>query len=167
MPRKLSLIALAFCLVLAACSDNADVQPERRFISMKLDGKVMLSEQRSAALYLPGDLTDSDPDNDRAEMLVSGYSYARDAINIHLLSDGPTLTPGVYTGVNVAMAMEMNADLDWIEANEGVGDLVVKIHQVQDSVVIGEFSGNLVSIFDGSVKSVRDGYFKMIYRKVQ
>lgn len=167
MPKKLSLLGVAvFALLLAACKDNKDVQPQRKFISFKMDSAVVLSEQVNRALYSPGDLTDADPSNDHSEMLITGYSYKRDVINIRITSPNPQITPGVYhnTTFGTEMIMEMNPTLELIGADQNFGDLTITIHQLKDSVVVGEFSGTLVSMDDGSLKQINDGYFKVIYR---
>lgn len=167
MPKKLILLGVAaFALLLAACKDDTDVTPQRKFISFKMDNKVMLSEQVHRAFYSPGDLTDADPGNDHSEMLITGYSYNRDVINIRITSMDPEIRPGVYTNVapGTEMIMEMNPSLELIGADYNFGDLKVTVHQLKDSVVTGEFSGTLVSMDDGSLKTITDGYFKVIYR---
>lgn len=167
MPKKLTLLVVAaFALFLAACKDDTDVTPQRRFISFKMDNKVVLSEQIHRAFYSPGDLTDADPGNDHSEMLITGYSYERDVINIRITSLSPQITPGVYrnTSPGTEMIMEMNPSLELVGADYNYGDLTVTVHQLQDSVVVGEFSGTLVSMDDGSLKTIKDGYFKVIYR---
>lgn len=168
MPGKLSLMAvICSTMLLAACSTNPEVEPKRKFISFKLDDKVMLSEQRHSAYYTPGDLTDSDPANDYSELLVAGYSYDQDVVNLRVISDEPQIRAGVYTNAlgGTAMIMEMKGTQELMVADEAYGNIVVIIHQIQDSVAIGQFSGNLVSLNDGSIKTVKDGYFKVIYKK--
>lgn len=167
MPKKLTLLGIAaFALLLAACKDDTDVTPQRKFISFKMDNAVVLSEQVHRAFYSPGDLTDADPDNDHSEMLITGYTYNRDAINIRITSPLPQLTPGVYTNATYGteMIMEMNPSLELIGADYNFGDLTITIHDMKDSTVVGQFNGTLVSMADGSLKTVTDGYFKVIYR---
>ena len=167
MPKKLTLLAVAaFALLLAACKDDTDVTPQRKFISFKMDNKVMLSEQIHRAFYSPGDLTDADPTNDHSEMLITGYSYNRDVINLRITSPLPEITPGIYTNAEFGteMIMEMNPSLELVGADYNFGDLAIKIHSMKDSTVVGEFYGTLVSMNDGSLKTISDGYFKVIYR---
>lgn len=169
MPGKRSLLALlgSFTL-LAACSGGDAVEPQRKFISLKLDGAVLLSEQRNAAYYQPGNTTDADPDNDDSRLMLTGFSYGKDIINIGVYSPGPEITPGVYSNMlgGTKMELEMDATGDVLVANENAGMVTIVIHQVQDSVAIGQFSGNLVSLMDGSIQTVKDGYFKLIYKKI-
>lgn len=170
MPKKLTLLAVAaFALLLAACKDDTDVKPARKFISFKMDNAVVLSEQTHQALYFSGDLTDADPSNDYSEMLIAGYSYNRDAIGIRITSELPQLTPGVYNNATsgTEMVMEMNPSLELISADYNFGDLTVTIHDMKDSVVTGQFSGTLVSMTDGSLKTITDGAFRMVYRQLQ
>ncbi|MRG47733.1 hypothetical protein GFS24_21600 [Chitinophaga sp. SYP-B3965] len=167
MPTKLTLLGIAaFALLLTACKDDTDVAPQRKFISFKMDNAVVLSEQVHRVFYSPGNLSDADPDNDHSEMLITGYTYNRDAINIRITSPYPTLTPGVYTNATYGteMIMEMNPSLELIGADYNFGNLSVTIHEMKDSTVVGQFSGTLVSMNDGSLKQVTDGYFKLIYR---
>lgn len=167
MPKKLTLLGAAALLsLLAACKSDEDVAPRRKFISFKMDDKVVLSEQIHRAYYSPGTLTDADPSNDHAELLITGYSYQKDIINIRVTSPLPAITPGVYqnTTAGTAMLMEMNPSLELITADDQFGDLTVTIHELKDSLVIGQFSGTLVSLDDGSLKTVKDGYFKVVYR---
>ncbi|WP_157986443.1 hypothetical protein [Chitinophaga alhagiae] len=167
MPGKFSLMgALCGLMLLTACSDDA-VEPKRKFISFKLDNGVLLSEQRNSAYYMPGDLTDADPANDYSQLLVAGYSYGQDVINIRVFSEQPQITPGVYSNMmgGTAMFLEEKATGDRLVADDNYGNITVVIHQVYDSLAIGEFSGNLVNMTDGSIKAVNDGYFKMIYKK--
>ncbi|RPE14015.1 hypothetical protein EGT74_11040 [Chitinophaga lutea] len=170
MPRKLSLLAmLGSILLLAACSDSPDAQPKRKFISFKLDSSVLLSEQRNSAYYMPGNVTDSDPDNDYSQLMVAGYTDGKDVVNIRLFSDQPQITPGVYSNMlgGTAMFLEMKGTGDMLQADDDVGDITVILHQMADSVAIGQFSGNLINQTDGSIKTVKDGYFKVIYKKFQ
>lgn len=170
MPKKLTLLAAAaFALLLAACKDDTDVTPQRKFISFKMDNKVVLSEQIHRAMHFPGDLTDADPSNDHSEMLITGYSYNRDVINLRITSPLPQITPGVYTNSTFGnqMIMEMNPSLELVGADDVFGDLTITIREVKDSVVVGQFNGTLVSMDDGSLKTITDGYFKVIYRDFQ
>jgi hypothetical protein len=168
MPGKSSLMAVICGLaLLAACTEGSNVEPQRKFISFKLDSGVMLSEQRNAAYYMPGNVTDTDPTNDYSQLSLSGYSYNKDVINLRMYSDAPEITPGVYSNMDggTAMFLEMKETGDILMANEMEGLITIVLQSVQDSVAIGQFSGNLVSISDGSIKTVKDGYFKLIYKK--
>lgn len=168
MPKKkLSLAgAAAFLLLLAACKSDEDVAPRRKFISFKMDNQVVLSEQTHMTYYSPGNLTDTDPDNDQAELLISGYSYKKDVINIRVTAPAQHIVPGVYrnTTPGTSMLMELNSSFELIAADEQFGDLTVVIREMKDSVVVGQFSGTLVSLDDGSLKTIKDGYFKVVYR---
>ncbi len=168
MYKRLSLSAIAATMLLmAACKNNEDVTPRRKFISFKLDDKVVLSEQSHSALYAPGDPADPNPQNHHAEMLITGYSYNKDVINIHITSPTTEITPGVYRNASTGngFAMQMNLSREVITANDLFGDLTVTVHSMKDSVITGSFNGTLVSMDDGSLKTVKDGYFRMIYRK--
>lgn len=167
MPVKLFLSgAAAVLLLLAACESNEDVTPTRKFISFKMDNKVVLSEQSHRAYYSPGNLTDTDPSNDLAELVISGYSYEKDVINIRVTSASADITPGVYrnTAPGTGMVMEMSSTLELITADDQFGDFTIIIHELKDSLVTGQFNGTLVSEDDGSLKTVKDGYFKVVYR---
>ncbi|QEH40530.1 hypothetical protein [Chitinophaga sp. XS-30] len=167
MPKTLPITGvIASLLLLAACKSDEDVAPRRKFISFKMDDAVVLSEQTHRAYYAPGILTDTDPDNDHAELLITGYSYQKDVINIRVTTPLPAITPGVYrnTTPGTAMLMEMNPSFELITADDQFGELTVTIHELKDSVVVGQFNGTLVSLDDGSLKQIRDGYFKVVYR---
>ncbi|RPD38793.1 hypothetical protein EG028_24125 [Chitinophaga barathri] len=155
--------------MLAACKgkDLEEVEPKRRFISFKMDGKVALSEQSNRAYYTPGNITDADPDNDQAQILITGYTYTRDVINIRLAAPGPTLAPGLYTNSipGNLIAMEMHPDFELLTADEDYGNLAVQVLDMKDSVISASFSGALVSMDDGSVRIITDGYFKMKYQQ--
>lgn len=153
--------------LLAACSSDEDVMPKRKFISFKMDTAVVLSEQSNSAFYSPGNTTDADPSNDHAELLITGYSYGKDVINIRVTTPDSIVTPGTYTNTypGTSMTMEMSNTLDIITADELYGNLTVTVHQVQDSLAIGQFSGTLVNTTDGSLKTIRDGYFRVIYKR--
>lgn len=170
MPGKFLLMALISGIVLlTACSDGSDVEPKRKFISFKLDSSVMLSEQRSKAYYAPGDATDTDPDNDYSQLMLAGYSYKKDVINIRVFSEESQITPGVYSNTlgGTAMFVDVVETGDKLIADESYGNITVIIHQMHDSIAVGQFSGNLVSMNDGSIKAVKDGYFKLVYKKLQ
>ncbi|WP_346317422.1 hypothetical protein [Chitinophaga sp. YIM B06452] len=171
MPSTRScLAALAAMVMLAACQgkDQSEVEPKRRFISFKMDGKVALSEQSNRAYYLPGNTTDTDPSNDQATMLITGYTYTRDVINIRLTAPEAELKPGrTYTNGTPGnlFAMEMFPDFELLTADEDYGSLTVQVLSMKDSVISANFSGAMVSMDDGSMKIVTDGYFKMKYQK--
>ena len=170
MPAKSSFLAvMAACTVLAACKGKelSDVEPKRRFISFKMDGKVNLSEQSNRAYYTPGNTSDADTSNDRAEMLITGYTYTRDVINIKLTGPGPQLTPGLYTNSlpGNLIAMEMQPTFELLTADELYGSLIVQVLDMKDSVISANFSGAMVSMDDGSMRIITDGYFKMKYQQ--
>lgn len=171
MPSKCScLAALAVMVMLAACQgkEQSEVEPKRRFISFKMDGKVALSEQSNRAYYMPGNTTDADPTNDHATMLITGYTYNRDVVNIRLSSPEAELKPGrTYTNNTPGnlFAMEMFPDFELLTADEDYGSLTVQVLDMKDSVISASFSGAMVSMDDGSIRIISDGYFKMKYQK--
>lgn len=170
MPANISFLAtMAAITMLAACSgkDQSEVEPKRRFISFKMDGKVNLSEQSNRAYYTPGNTTDADPGNDRAQMLIAGYTYTRDVVNIQLSANGPELTPGIYSNTvpGNLMAMEMHPTFELLTADNTYGTLTVQVLSMKDSVISANFTGSMVSMDDGSIRVITDGYFKMKYQQ--
>ncbi|MBO9152491.1 hypothetical protein ACFOTA_09765 [Chitinophaga sp. GCM10012297] len=170
MPVKTSFLAIVAAItMLAACTgkEQSEVEPKRRFISFKMDGKVNLSEQSNRAYYTPGNTTDADPGNDQALMLITGYTYNRDVVNIRLSGTGPELKPGIYSNTipGTLMAMEMYPSFELLTADKDYGTLTVQVLGMQDSVISASFSGSMVSLDDGSIRVISDGYFKMKYQQ--
>ena len=168
MPGKIYLLAiLSIVVLLTACKKDDAPETKRKFISFKLSDSVMLSEQRNSAYYMPGDVRDSDPSNDYSQLLIAGYTSGQDVVNLRLYSEGPEISPGVYSNAfgGTAMFLEMKKNSDVLQADEDFGNITIILHQMQDSVAIGQFSATLVSQTDGSIQAVKDGYFKVIYKK--
>ncbi|WP_109699719.1 hypothetical protein [Chitinophaga deserti] len=161
---KLALFA-ALLFTAAGCSSDKDVQPERRFISFQMNGKIMLSEQRNKAAYRPGNLSDTDPTNDQANLLIMGFTYGKDVISIEITGAGEQLTPGVYTSDQPgnAFLLEKFSTIELIKADETTGSWSVTIHQVKDGLAIGEFTGVAVSQDMGTIHPITAGYFKLKY----
>lgn len=160
--------ALAGVLLFAAgCSSDKDVEPVRRFISFQMNGEVILSEQRNMVYYAPGNITDTDPSNDQAQMLIQGYTDKKDAIYIHILGDADQLKPGTYTSnlPGNAFNMEKFPSMEFLRADETSGNWSVHIHQVKDGLVIGEFAGTAISMDQGTIHPITAGYFKLKYQQ--
>ncbi len=167
MPQTITKIALLAALIFSAgCSSDDKAEPNRRFISFQMDGKVMLSEQKNMVSNQLGNTSDTDPINDNASMLIQGYTAGKDAINIHIMGNGPAITPGVYTNNQPgnAFTMEKFVSMDLLLADETTGSFSVTIHQVKDDVVIGEFMGTAVSQDQGTIHVISRGYFKLKYQ---
>ena len=158
-----TLALLGALLFGAGCSSDKDVEPERRFISFQMNGKIMLSEQRNMVYYVPGNKSDTDPTNDKAQMLIQGYTYDKDAVLIHIMGDDVVIKPGVYTNNQPgnAFTIEKFPTMEFIRADETTGTWSVTIHQVKDNLVIGEFSGTAVSMDQGTIHQLTRGYFKL------
>lgn len=167
MSQLLTKTALLAALLFGAgCSGDDDAEPNRRFISFQMNGKVMLSEQRNMVAYSPGNTADTDPTNDNAQMLIQGYTYNKDAINIYIVGNGPELTPGVYNNAQPgnAFTLEKFSTMELLRADESTGDWNIIIYEVKDNLVIGEFQGTAVSMDQGTVHTITRGYFKLKYQ---
>lgn len=165
--KKIFLIATG-TILLAACTKETAEEPQRKFMSFKLDGQVILSEQDHRAYYMPGILDDANPDNDESQMFMIGASYTQDAITLSITNENGAITPGVYHSSvpGNSMSFTLNPSQEELVANNIFGDLTVTILSMSsDSVLIGQFSGTLVSQDNGNIKTVKDGYFKVKYLK--
>ncbi|WP_298716257.1 hypothetical protein [Chitinophaga sp.] len=163
--RAITLALLTVLLFSAGCSSETE-EPDRRFISFRMNDEIMLSEQTNLAYYSPGDITDTDPTNDKAQLLIQGATGTKDVVYIHVLAHDDKLVPGVYTNAQPgnAFTMERFPSKEFLKADETSGTWSVTVHRVTGDLVEGEFLGTAVSMDLGTIHTISHGYFKVKYR---
>ncbi|MFB6455480.1 hypothetical protein ACE38W_09445 [Chitinophaga sp. Hz27] len=142
---------------------------DRKFVSMKLDNRIYLSEKPQATIYTPN-LVDEDPDNDYLTMEILATTYSGDNITFKLATDQPSFKPGVYYGNTTGNSMTMyllsqsGATIVSDPTSSGFSITITKITSVY---MEGTFSGTLTDPTGGGTKTVRDGSFRSFVKWVQ
>ncbi|ASZ09883.1 hypothetical protein KTO58_26520 [Chitinophaga pendula] len=157
------LIALSCTVTLLAGCKKEEDGPPRKFISFRLDEKIVLSE-KPRALLVPANLTDNDPTNDHTSLVLSGYSYKGELITFTLHTDAPMFVPGVYSSTTAGntMSVELNdTGLTTLVSDDEKGSLTVRILELKDSTIQASFDAVLEDLYEETPpRSVYNGFFR-------
>ncbi|PSL49807.1 hypothetical protein CLV51_1011144 [Chitinophaga niastensis] len=158
----------AVVLLSVSCGKDKDDSRQRRFVSLKLDNKIYLSENPKGIIYLPN-YTDENPLNDYPRMEITAQSYTGDVITFTLTAPAMPFTPGVYpariTGNNMLIAL--NGLFPSTLTSTGSADFYITITKIDNTSVEGTFSGTLTDINGiGGPRGVKDGAFRAITTQV-
>src|SRR6185312_17449139 len=92
--RYCLVLAFLVCIVITACQ-KIESGPARKFISLQVDGQIILVENPTAVLS-SADLTDANPDNDYPTITISGKSDNDEDITFKLISESEPFKTGTY-----------------------------------------------------------------------
>ncbi|GAA3953968.1 hypothetical protein GO495_30480 [Chitinophaga oryziterrae] len=163
--RQCFVLASLLCLISACSKDNKE--PKRKFISLQLDGLVILAENPSAAITA-GNLTDADPNNDFPVLKITGAGNSDETINFSLISESEPFKKGSYlsTQQGNGMSITFSDSAYTVLADNSNGYMSLNITEVQDSLIEGDFSG-LLADTSGTIalKTVTHGSFRAIITK--
>ena len=151
-----------------SCGKDKEDSRQRRFISLKLDNKVYLSENPKGTIYVPN-FTDQNPDNDFPRMEITGQSYSGDVITFTLTNVTLPFTPGVYpaTKNGNGMLMALNSVSPVTLSSEGSANFYITITNIDNVAVEGTFSGTLTDISGaGGPRATQDGAFRAVITQV-
>lgn len=164
------LIALSCTIALFAGCKKEEAGPPRKFISFRLDEKIVLSE-KPRALLIPANLTDNDPTNDHTSLVLSGYSYKGELITFTLRTDAPMFLPGVYSSSTVgnSMSIELNdAGLTTLASDDEKGLLTVRVSEIKDSTIQASFDAVLEDVYgETPPRAIYNGFFRAVMTKKQ
>jgi hypothetical protein len=165
MRHRFVLAFLSLCLISACSKDNNETK--RKFVSLQLDGLVILAENPKAAIT-GANLTDSDPNNDFPILKITGAGNSDETINFSLISESLPFKTGSYlsTQQGNGMSITFNDSVYTVLADNNNGYLALNISKVQDSLIEGDFSGLLADTTGTiTVKTVTHGSFRAIITK--
>jgi hypothetical protein len=170
-PMRKSVFAIlsVFVFLTVSCSKTKEDSRLRRFVSMKLDNRIVLSENPTGTIYMP-DPADPNPGNDYPRMEITAKSYNGDVITFTLAKAELPFTPGVYaaTGKGNGMTVATNSTSPTTYSSIGSTTFYITITQIDNVAVEGSFSGMLKDVMGaGSDAAVRDGAFRALISKVQ
>jgi hypothetical protein len=162
--RQSFVVACLICLI-SACDKNEAGTP-RKFISLQLDGQVILAENPTATLTTPN-LTDGDPNNDFPTLKITGVGGKGEVLSFTFISETLPFKIGTYqsTQQGNGMAIAYNDSAYTLIADNNNGYLDFNLVTVQDSLIEGNFTG-LVEDTTGtiSIRPVTDGYLRAIIK---
>jgi hypothetical protein len=162
--RQTFVVACLICLI-SACDKN-EAGPLRKFISLRLDGQVIISENPTATLTAPN-LTDSDPNNDFPTLKITGAGGKGEVLSFTLISETMPFKTGNYqsTQQGNSMSIAYNDSAYTLIADNNNGYLDFSLITVRDSLIEGKFTG-LVEDTTGtiSIRPVTDGYLRAIIK---
>lgn len=161
---RILVTALLSTIVLLgiSCDKDKNDSRQRRFISLKLDSSIYLSENPKGIITLPN-LTDENPDNDYPTMEITGQSYNGDVITFTLATAAMPFTPGVYPATikGNGMLISLNSTYYTNLTSAGSTDFVITITNIDNQAVEGTFSGTLKDATGvGGARITKDGAFR-------
>lgn len=154
----------AIVLLGTSCGKDKDDSRQRRFISLKLDDKVYLSENPKGTITLPN-LTDENPDNDYPTMEITGQSRNGDVITFSLATASMPFKPGVYpaTQKGNGLLIALNSTYYTNLTSAGSTDFQITITRIDNVTVEGTFSGTLKDASGvGGPRVTKDGAFRAL-----
>lgn len=160
--RQCFVFASLLCLISACSKDNNETK--RKFVSLQLDGLVILAENPTAVLT-PANLTDTDPNNDFPTLKITGIGNSDETINFSLISETDPFKKGSYlsTQQGNGMSITFNDSVYTVLTDNNNGYMALNISEVQDSLIEGDFSG-LLADTSGTIalKTLTHGSFRTI-----
>ncbi|MFY0252615.1 hypothetical protein ACDQ55_01550 [Chitinophaga sp. 30R24] len=162
------ILLSAIVLLSISCEKDKDDSRQRKFISMKLDNYIYLSENPKGIIYVPN-FSDENPDNDYPRMEITGQSYNGDVITFTLATPALPFTPGVYAATQKGNSMQMvlNSMLPTSLSSNSYGNFYITITRIDNIAVEGTFSGPLYDLTGiGGPRIVKDGAFRAIITQV-
>jgi hypothetical protein len=159
--RQCFVITAILCLAIACSKDD---EPLRKFISLRVDGQVILAENPTAVITA-ANLTDSDPNNDFPILTITGTGGKDEEITFTLISETDTLKTGAYlsTQQGNGMSIHYNDSAYTMLADNNNGYLAFNLITVKDSLIEGTFSGLLEDTTGTlSIRPVTDGYLRAV-----
>lgn len=162
--RQCFVIVAILSLAIACSKDD---EPLRKFISLRIDGHVILAENPTAT-FIPANLTDSDPNNDFPSLKITGVGASGEGLTFTLISETEAFKTGHYlsTQQGNGMAISYNDSAYTILADNNDGYMDFNLITVKDSLIEGTFAGLLADTSGTiSVRPVTDGYLRAIVKR--
>ncbi|SHL00186.1 hypothetical protein SAMN05444266_101867 [Chitinophaga jiangningensis] len=160
------LSAVLFFSVSCEKTETKTDADDRKFISMKLDNKIYLSENPKATAYLPK-LDDSNPDNDYPVMEITGTTYTGDYITFKLAVPELPFHTGAYYSSETGNSMNIylpSSNGETLNTGTSAG-FVINITRINSQFVEGTFSGSLQDVSgSSSSRVVKDGTFRAVLK---
>jgi hypothetical protein len=163
--RQCFVFACLICLF-SACDKN-EAGPIRKFISLRVDGQVIIAENPVATLTA-ANITDSDPANDYPTLKITGTGGKAEALTFTLISETDPFRKGTYlsTQQGNGMSIKYNDSAYTILADNVNGYLSFELTKVQDTLIEGRFTGLLEDTTGTiTIRPVTDGYLRAIFKR--
>ncbi|HEY9258055.1 hypothetical protein [Chitinophaga sp.] len=162
-----AMLSAIVLLSISCTKDKKDDSRQRRFVSMKLDNRIYLSENPKGTIYVPN-FADENPDNDYPKMVLTGQTYNGDQLSFTLVAPTLPFTPGRYpaTKKGNSMLIMLNSTYATL-TSEGSTDFAITITRIDNVSVEGTFTGTLTETTGGGgPRAVRDGAFRAIVTQI-
>ncbi|QHS61193.1 hypothetical protein [Chitinophaga agri] len=161
---RLILTILCACLLLSACEQEHQ-EELRKFVAFELDNMIFEGENPNAVLTM-ANLTDTDPNNDIDQLVITANGYTADEVTITLLGTGDGLRKGIFhSSDGNSLTLFSSIPNTHQIANQQLGTFTFEITTVQDSLIEGKFYGTLVDSSGAiSPKEAKYGFIRTIVK---
>lgn len=162
--RQCFFLACLIC-VISSC-DKSESGPVRKFISLRVDGQIIIAENPTALLTSPN-VTDSDPNNDFPTLKISGVGEKGENVSLTFITETAPFKPGMYlsTQQGNSMSIAYNSGAYSIIADNNNGYLSFNLSSVRDSLIEGRFTGLLEDTTGTiSIRPVTDGFLRAVVK---
>lgn len=159
-----------FVLLGISCGKDKDKDDsrQRRFVSVKLDNRIYLSENPKGVIHVP-DFSDDETDNDYPKLEITGQTSTGDVISLSIVAPALPITPGTYpcTREGNSITMVLNSGYPATLTSQGSTDCVITINAIDNIAVEGTFTGTIKDITGaGGTKVISNGAFRAMTTQV-
>lgn len=169
MRKSLFFLLGIVALLSVSCSKVKDDSRLRRFVSMKMDNRIYLSENPTGVIYIP-DPEEQNPEKQYPRMEITARSYNGDIITFTLAKAELPFTPGTYyaTQKGNSMTIATNSIYATTYTSASSKMFYITIDKIDNIAVEGSFSGMLKDVMGySSDVAVQDGAFRALITQVR
>lgn len=163
--RTLVTALLSAVVILASsCGKEKNDSKDRKFVSVKLDNRIFLSENPKGLIYAP-DFTTGNPADEYPEMEITGKTSTGDIINFTMVAPALPFKPGAYPCSkegNSIMIVVNSGSYPATYSSQGSSDCVITIGSIDNVSVEGTFSGTVKDLSGTGTKTIRNGAFRAV-----
>lgn len=150
----------------SSCGKDKDDSKDRKFVSVKLDNKIYLSENPKGVAYAPN-FQDDDPTNDYYKLEINGKTVNNDIINFTMAGLKIPFPPGVYpctkTGNSILVVIN-SGGYPATYSSQGSADCYLTVTYSDNIIVEGTFSGTVRDLSGvGGSQTIKNAAFRAIY----
>ncbi len=150
----------------SSCGKDKDDSKDRKFVSVKLDTKIYLSENPKGIAYAPN-FQDDDPTNDYYRLEINGKTSNNDVISITMAGLTIPFPVGVYpctrTGNSILVVIN-SGGYPATYSSQGSADCYLTITRSDNIMVEGTFSGTVKDLSGmAGTRTIKNAAFRAIY----
>ncbi|MBC9911463.1 hypothetical protein [Chitinophaga varians] len=150
----------------SSCGKDKDDSKDRKFVSVRLDNKIYLSENPKGIAYAPN-FQDDDPNNDYYRLEINGRTVNNDIVNITMAGLTIPFPPGVYPcskAGNSILVVINSGGYPATYSSQGSADCFLTVTSSNSITVEGTFSGTVRDLSGvGGSRTIKNAAFRAIY----